>query len=148
MRALRNRDDAGSALIELTWLGILLLVPLVYLMLSVFEVQRGAFAVSAAARSAGRAYALAESDSRGKADAEAAAKLALADQGLGDAGVGVEISCTPRPHQCHTGGSTIHVRIKSRIDLPLLPDALGGGKPSFRLDADHSVPYGQFQESS
>jgi len=49
------RGERGTALVEFTWLGVLLLVPLVYVMLSVFEVQRGAYAVSAASRSAARA---------------------------------------------------------------------------------------------
>ena len=40
----RRRGERGSALVELTWLGILLLVPLIWIVLSVFEVQRGAFA--------------------------------------------------------------------------------------------------------
>ena len=44
-----KRDESGSALVEVVWLGILLMVPLVYVMLSVFDVQRGAFGVSAAA---------------------------------------------------------------------------------------------------
>ena len=52
-----RRDEQGSALVELTWLAIILLVPLVWIVISVFEVQQGAFATSAAARAAGRAYA-------------------------------------------------------------------------------------------
>jgi hypothetical protein len=55
---IRRRDEQGSALVELTWLGILLLVPILWIVLSASEVQRGAFATSAAARAAGRAYAL------------------------------------------------------------------------------------------
>ena len=35
-----GRDERGSALVELTWLGVLLLVPLLWIVLSVFEVQR------------------------------------------------------------------------------------------------------------
>ena len=54
----RRRSERGSALVEVVWLGILLLVPLLWVVLSVFEVQRGAFAVTSAARSAARAYAL------------------------------------------------------------------------------------------
>lgn len=143
-----GRDERGTALVELTWLGILLLVPLIYILLSVFEVQRGAFAVSAAARGAGRAFALAESEARGLADAEAVARLAFADQGLLDAPIDLVVRCTPAPANCHSGGSTIRVTIRSRVDLPLLPDVLGGGTPSFRLDATHAVPFGQFQEDS
>ena len=63
----RRRDEDGSALVELSWLGILLLVPMLWIVLSVFEVQRGAFAVSGAARAAGRAYALAPDRRRGQA---------------------------------------------------------------------------------
>ncbi len=91
------RDEGGSALVELVWLGILLLVPLVWIVLSVFEVQRGAFAVTGAARAAGRAYALAPDDATGRARAEAAARQALADQGIAGAPVERRITCTPYP---------------------------------------------------
>ena len=40
----------------------------------------------------------------------------------------------------------VTVRIRSRVDLPLLPDVFGGDAPSFALDASHTVPIGQFQE--
>ncbi|MFI5955247.1 hypothetical protein [Cryptosporangium sp. NPDC051539] len=51
----RPRGDDGSAIIEFVWGGVLLLVPLLYVVLAVFEVQRNAFAVTEAAREAGRA---------------------------------------------------------------------------------------------
>ncbi|MBB6626848.1 hypothetical protein H5V45_05895 [Nocardioides sp. KIGAM211] len=144
----RVRDEHGSALVELVWLGILLLVPMLWIVLSVFEVQRGAFGVSAAARAAGRAYALAPSDAVGRARAEVAARQALADQGLEDAPLDVRVSCTPYPHDCHSGTSVITVVVRSRVDLPMMPSALGGQAPSFALDATHTVPIGQFQETS
>ena len=46
----RRRDERGSALVELVWLGILLLVPLLWIVVSAFDVQRGAFGVESAAR--------------------------------------------------------------------------------------------------
>jgi Flp pilus assembly protein TadG len=142
----RRRDEDGSALVELTWLGILLLIPILWIVLSVFEVQRGAFAVDGAARAAGRAYALAPTDAAGRQQAEAAARQALADQGIGDAPLEVRISCSPYPQSCHSGTSVITVVVASRVDLPLLPSFLGGNAPSFALDATHTVPIGQFQE--
>ncbi len=142
-----RRGERGSALVELTWLGILLLVPMLWIVVSVFEVQRGAFAVSAAARAAGRAYALAPTDAQGRLRAEAAARQALADQGVADAPLSVSVTCTPYPLDCHSGTSVITVVIRSRVDLPLVPSALGGGAPSFALDASHTVPMGQFQET-
>lgn len=146
MRTRRTRDERGSALVELSWLGILLLVPMLWIVVSVFEVQRGAFAVSGAARAAGRAYALAPDDATGRARAEAAARQALVDQGVGGAPLDVRITCTPYPDDCHAGTSVITVTIASRVDLPLMPDVLGGGSPSFALDSTHVVPIGQFQE--
>ena len=141
-----RRDEDGSAVVELVWLGILLLLPILWIVLSVFEVQKGAFAVSAAARSAGRAYALAPTDAEGERRARAVARQALADQGLAGASLQVMVSCTPYPHDCHRGTSVITVRIATRVDLPLLPDVLGGDKPSFALDSTHTVPIGQYQE--
>lgn len=141
-----SRSERGSALVEFSWLGILLLVPLLWIVVSVFEVQRGAFAVSAAARAAGRAYALAGSDALGEARARTAARQALADQGIDTAPLELTVSCTPYPRSCHAGTSVITVRVASRVDLPWLPASLGGGRPGFALDAAHTVPVGQFQE--
>ena len=143
---MRPREERGSAVVELTWLGLLLLVPMLWIVLSVFEVQRGAFGVSGAARAAGRAYALAPDDAVGRARAEAAARQALADQGLAGAPLRVQVSCTPYPANCHSGASVISLRISSRVDLPLLPDVLGGGAPAFALETAHTVPIGQYQE--
>ncbi|MDQ4055595.1 MAG: hypothetical protein M3237_23280 [Actinomycetota bacterium] len=140
------RREDGSALVEVVWLGILLLVPLLWIVLSVFEVQRGAFGVSAAARVAGRAYALAPSDAEGERRARAAAQQVMADQGLPDVPLDVTITCDSPGSSCHSGGAVITVRVDTRVDLPLLPDLLGGGSPSFALDATHTLPIGQYQE--
>lgn len=141
-----RRDQHGSAIVELVWLGILLLVPLLWIVLSVSQVQQGAFGVTAAARAAGRAYALAYDDGSGQRAAEDVARRVLADQGLDDAPLRVIVSCTPYPRDCHNGTSVITVRIRSSVELPLLPDALGGGQPTFALSATHTVPIGRYQE--
>ena len=139
------RDERGTALVEFVWLGILLLIPLIWILLSVFEVQRGAYGTSSAARAAGRAFVLAPDDATGRQRAEQAARLALRDQGV-EAPVRVRIACEPIPTDCHAGTSIVSVRIDTRVDLPLLPRILGGGAPSVALDASHRVPVGQFQE--
>ena len=144
----RRRSDRGTALVEITWLGILLLVPMVWIVVSVFHVQRGAFAVTGAARAAGRAYALAPTDAEGRSRARAAARQVLADHGIADAPLAVRVRCSPYPSDCHSGTSVITVRIDSAVRLPLLPVVLGGGSPSFALHATHTVPIGQFQEVS
>lgn len=145
-RRRRRGEQRGTALVELVWLGILLLVPLLWIVLSVSDVQRGAFGVTAAARAAGRAFALAPDDAAGRRAAEDVARRALADQGLDDAPLEVTVTCTPYPHDCHAGTSVVTVRVRSSVALPLLPDALGGGAPRFALDATHTLPIGRYQE--
>jgi hypothetical protein len=145
-RTRRSRDERGSAVVEVVWLGILLVLPLIWVVVSVFDVQRGAFGSTSAARSAARAFALAPDDASGRRAAEAAARQALRDQGLHDVPVDVDVSCTPYPRQCHSGTSVVTVRVATRVTLPLLPDLLGSGRPSFALDATHTVPIGRYQE--
>ena len=141
-----RRDERGTALVEVTWLSILLLVPLVYVVLAAFEVQRSAYALDAATRAAGRAYSLAPDAATGATRARAAAAVALEDQGLPGSAAGVELSCRPDPRDCLSPGSVVRVRMSYQVPLPLVPDALGGGAPSIRVSADHEVPYGTFRE--
>ncbi|NYI46310.1 Flp pilus assembly protein TadG [Nocardioides aromaticivorans] len=142
----RRRDERGSGLVEVVWMGVLLLLPLLWIVVSVSEVQRGSFGVSGAARAAARAYALAPNDVAGEKRAVAVARLALADQGLTDVPVHVRVTCTPYPRNCHSGTSVITVRVESSVELPLMPDVLGGGAPSFRLSAEQTVPIGRYRE--
>jgi len=142
----RPRSERGTALIEVTWLSLLLLVPLVYIVVAVFEVQRSAYAVDAATRAAGRAYSLAGTEQEGAARARAAAEVALADQGLRLADGSFHVSCEPDPRDCLAPGASVHVAMSYQVVLPLVPDALGGGAPSIRVAAAHDVPYGTFRE--
>jgi Flp pilus assembly protein TadG len=142
-----RRTQRGTALVEVTWLSILLLVPLLYVVLSVFEVQRSAFAVDAATRAAGRAYTLAPSQAVAADRARAAAAVAMRDQGLDVAPGSMRLTCDPDPASCLSPGSVVRVRMVYQVDLPLMPDALGGDTPSIRVAADHLVPYGTFRET-
>lgn len=144
----RRRDDQGSALVEFSWLAIILLVPLIWIIVSVFEVQQGAFATSAAARAAGRAYALAPDDATGEARARAVVEQVLADQGTPGQRARVVITCDAPGDNCHVGTSVITVRIDSGVDLPFFPAIVGKGAASFSLDASHTVPIGQYVESA
>ncbi|HEU5042842.1 MAG TPA: hypothetical protein VFT75_01765 [Nocardioidaceae bacterium] len=143
---MRTRGQAGTALVEFVWLAILLLVPLLYIVLAVFEVQRSAFAVSAAARAAGRAFVLSPSESAASARAVAAARVAMADQDLDLDRASVAFTCAPDPANCLAPGSTVQVSVSYPVALPLVPSALGGNTPSIRVQAVHQVPYGLFRE--
>jgi hypothetical protein len=140
------RDERGTAVVEVTWLSILLLVPLVYVVLAVFSVQRAAFGINVATRAAGRAYTLAPSEAAAGGRARAAAAVALEDQGLTSSRGDLRLSCAPTPDNCLSPGSVIHVRMTYPVPLPLMPTALGGNTPSIRVESVHSVPYGTFRE--
>ena len=142
----RARGDRGTALIEVTWLAILLLVPLLYVVLAVFQVQRSAFAVSAASRAAGRAVAIAPSEAEALQRGSAAAAVALRDQHLDEDRARIAISCTPDPGNCLSPGSVIRVDVDYPVALPLMPSALGPDTPSVAVAATHRVPSGTFRE--
>jgi Flp pilus assembly protein TadG len=87
LRAFGREDvvgDAGNAVIEFVFVGVLVLIPLVYFVVAVATVQRSTVAVTQAAREAGRAFATADSTDQGLQRAAVAVRLALADQGLPD----------------------------------------------------------------
>lgn len=143
---MRVRDERGSAVVEVVWLSILLMLPLVYVLLASFDVQRGAFAVTTASRAAGRAFALADTEADGRRQAEAAARLALEDQGLPADRLQLVVTCRPDPDDCLSPGSDITVEVRTQVVLPLVPEALGGGAPTVRVESVHRVPYGRYVE--
>ena len=140
------RDQRGTAVVEFVWLALILMVPLLYVLLAVFETQRSAYAASAAARSASRAFVGAPDPSTGFARARAAADLAFADQGLAATGFVLRIRCEPRPEQCLTPGSVVTAAIGTAAALPLLPAVFGTSAPSITIGAEHRSPYGTFRE--
>ncbi|MDN5853006.1 MAG: hypothetical protein L0K86_09195 [Actinomycetia bacterium] len=141
-RSSAERDE-GTALIEFIWLGLLLLVPLVYIMVAASGVQRAAYGVSTASRAAGRAFVLAPDVVAARERAERAARTALSDQGIAAQTADVDIECAP---SCLVPGSTVTVVVTVRQELPLAPDVLGGTAPAVTVDSTHVEPYGTFRE--
>jgi Flp pilus assembly protein TadG len=144
--SVRRYDEQGTALVEAVWLVLLLLVPLVYVLLAVFDVQRASYAVSGAARAAARAYTLAPDEASAPDRARAAAAVALRDHDIDLRDVRLHVSCTPSPGNCLAPGAVVRVELSHQVLLPLAPSALGGGAPSFRVESSHSVAYGTYRE--
>ena len=146
MSSARARGDAGTAIIEFVWLALILLVPLVYIVIAVFDTQRTAYAAAAAARSAGRAFLTAPDQHSAYARAELAARQAFRDQGI-DSAPRLRITCRPDPRECLAPGSTVTAIVVGRAVLPLTPVVFGGQAPSIRVESRHSAPYGEFREA-
>lgn len=136
----RPPPERGSAAVEFVWFTLLLLIPLVYALIAVFEVQRAAYAVSAASAAATRAFVQAESPSAAHDVARRAAAMAMSDHDR--SAEGVEVSCTP---SCHEPGSTVTVTVRSTQRLPLMPSVFGETLGVATVDSTHSEPYGTYR---
>jgi Flp pilus assembly protein TadG len=142
-----RRGEQGSAVVEFSWLALLLMVPLVYVMLAVFDIQRASYGATAATRAAGRAFIIVPaglSEDEARARAFEAARLAMKDQGMDLSSGQLSISCDPA---CLEPGSTVTVTLNTQVRLPLIPDALGGEPPAVRISASHTEPYGDYREA-
>ena len=122
--------ERGSAAVEVLVLGVLLLVPLVYLVLTVSALQSAAFAAEGAARQAARSIAIAATDGEGRRAAGVAAEVALADWRVAPGATRIEVRCTPDPGDCATPRGTVDVRVRIAAALPLLPPALDVAAPA------------------
>jgi hypothetical protein len=77
--AAQHDDDGGSAVLEFTFLGLLLLVPVVYLVLTVGAVQGASFAVVGAADQAAKVFVDSETPDEAHSRAQQAVDLAVSD---------------------------------------------------------------------
>jgi hypothetical protein len=125
-RADRERTDRerGSASLEFITLGVLLLVPLVYLVLALAAVQAGAFAAEGAARYGARVAVLARHDGSAPAAAERAVGLAFDDFGLTGATARTTVTCHPAG-RCTDAGARVRVEVTASVPLPFVPDVFG-----------------------
>jgi len=120
----RWTDDEGSASLEFITAGLVLLLPLVYLVLTMSSIQAGAFAVEGAARQAARVYVQSPSVAHANAAAGRAIEFALADYGLDTDAVTVTVSCRPHPTQCLQRRGFVTVVVTTTVALPLAPPVL------------------------
>lgn len=129
LRSRLSTDERGSASLEFVTAGMILLLPLVYLVLTMAAIQAGALAVEGAARQAARVFV--QGDSLGDAQAKAlrAVEFALDDHGLTLAAASVSISCQPTPANCLRRQGLVTVDVAVTVALPLVPPVLTGDFP-------------------
>lgn len=116
------RDDDGSASLEFLGAGLLLLVPLIYLVITVQAIQSASLATAAAARQSARVYVQADSVTDAEHRAAQAIDVALADHGLHLDDADVVIDCRDR---CLEPESFVSVRVAVDVPLPLIPAFIG-----------------------
>lgn len=125
-------DDEGSAALEFITVGVILLVPLVYLIIALGAIQEQTLGVEAAARHTARAIATAPDAETAARRGDAVLTGVIAEYGLDAGEVDVTLSCAPVGSGCPAAGATLIVSVNARVRLPLIP-------PLFGLDRAASV---------
>ncbi len=120
--------EQGSAVVEFTFLALLLMVPLVYFIITVGQIQGGSFAVVGAADQAAKVYVAQPDAASAHRAAEQAAMVALADYGHPAGNAHITTSC--EPSDCQAAGTAVTVTVNLRVPLPFVPFSDG-----FRLNA-------------
>ncbi len=117
--------ERGSAPLEFILVGLLMLVPLAYLIVALGLIQSQALGAEAGARHLARAVAtagdLADADRR----AERILESVASEYGLDRSAIAVDVECRPAGGACPRAGAMLHVTISSRVALPLVPPVLG-----------------------
>lgn len=145
MTTVQRAPDRGSMTVEVAFLLVLLVVPLFYLVGTVGRVQAGAYAVTAAAREAGRSYVTADSVQDAHVRAQAAAGLVARAHGFGAGDVQLALGCGEPG--CLEPGSVVVVDAVVEVPLPLVPDFMAGRVPaSVTLTAQHTEAVDAYRE--
>jgi hypothetical protein len=136
-------SQGGAAVVELLAGFLVLLVPLVYALVVVADVQRALLATSSAAREAGRVYVTASSRAEAERRAAVAYREVLANFGLRAAdpraALRVEAGCpVGAPVGCAGGfgpGAEVRVAVTYRVAVARLPLVGALGVPSVTVGA-------------
>lgn len=138
-----NDSERGTAVVEFVFLSLLLMVPLVYFIITVGQLQGGSFAVVGAADQAAKVFVSQPDPVSGRAAAEQAVVLALADYGHTATDAGLEISCDPA--DCSAAGTAVTVTVHLNVPLPFVPFSNAVPLHAGRLDASATQMVGRFR---
>lgn len=125
----RFGSERGSAVVEFLGVSLVLVIPLIYLILTMARIQAASFAAEGAAREAGRLIAQADTMVEGIESAQLGVELAFGDQGLQVNGADV-LTVTCSVTDCLTAGEYVFVAISTEVSLPLAPDFLASSLPT------------------
>lgn len=135
----RVRAERGNAPVEFIGWTLVLVVPVLYLLVTLAQVQAAAFATASAADAASRILEV-EQGGEALAHAQVAVGLALSDQRIDtDPAAALQVTCA------EPGCGQALVRVEVGVDLPLL-SSVGIGQDIVVLDAERVAVLATNQE--
>ncbi|APX34682.1 hypothetical protein BH708_06325 [Brachybacterium sp. P6-10-X1] len=136
--------EDGNTIVEFVVLAAALLIPSLYLVLTLGSVQAAVFAADTIARDAARIHAVETDPDRATMRTQQHAALVLEDFRLEDGDV-VEISCSEDP--CSSPGGTVRAQVRIPVPVPGLGPILGETGP-VAVGAAHAVQVDQYRADS
>jgi Flp pilus assembly protein TadG len=120
----RPDHERGTAVIEFVVIGLLMMIPLLYLVIALGRVQAASFAADSSAREAARAFVTADDEAEGRRRAAIAVRLALQDQGFSTSEGVLTLECG-NP-QCLAPGGRVTAHVQVTVVLPGVPHGIAG----------------------
>jgi Flp pilus assembly protein TadG len=140
----KGSSERGAAVVELLVVFVTLLVPLVYVMLVMADVQRALLATSGAAREAGRLYVTGADRLDAERRARAGYREVLGTYGVGAgdprAGIRLRAGCPPAAAGCVDGfgpGAEVQVVVTYRVPVARVPFLGAIAGPAVTIGATH-----------
>lgn len=121
----RASGEEGSAALEFIVVGIILLVPLAYLVIALGTVQQHTLGVEASARHTARVIGQAPDATAATSRSEAVLANVIEEYGLDAGSVEFAVACAPEGAGCPEPGATVIVSVSARVSLPFVPPILG-----------------------
>lgn len=141
--ALSETEARGSAVVEFIFLGVLLLLPVVYLIVVLAQLQGAAYAAAGAADQAGKVFLRDNGQKTAEQRAEEAVVLALQDFGFTPEQGQLQIDCVPV--NCQASGTRVTVVVRVRVPLPLIPSLPGVTLSAATMEATSFQIVGRFR---
>jgi hypothetical protein len=132
------RGEDGSAALEFILAGFVLLVPLVYLIVTLGLIQGRTLGIETGARQVARVVSLAPDAPTARMRADDVLRSIVAEYGMGADDVDVTFACLPEGGSCPRAGATLVVTVSARVGLPLVPPVLGLDRMS-EIDVEASA---------
>ena len=138
-----HRNDTGSATVEFIGLTVLLLIPAMYLLITISQLQAAGYAAVAASDQAAKTIGHTSLETDAESRAVRTVHLTAQDYALDPDMTTTTINCSNPV--CSTPGTRISVHVSIDVSLPLVPTFFGNPTRIATLNATGHHVIGEFE---